>query len=48
MKLNIMGLWEWGIYGLMGEVKNNGDMGMEHLWLNMLGIYDLMGGTFMA
>ena len=48
VKLNIMGLWEWGIYGVMGEVKNNRDMGMGHLWLNRSGIYDLMGRTVMA
>ena len=30
------------------EVKHNGNMGMGHLWLNWLDIYDLMGGAFMA
>ena len=30
------------------EVKHNGDMGIGHLWLNGLGIYDSMGWAFMA
>ena len=28
--------------------KNNWDMGMGYLWLNGWGIYQLMGGAFMA
>ena len=27
---------------------HEGDMGLGNLWLNGLGIYDLMGGVFMA
>ena len=33
---------------MMCEVKHNWDVGMGYLWLNGLGIYDLMGGTFMT
>ena len=28
--------------------KHNWDMEMGHLWLNGLGIYDLMGGAFIT
>ena len=29
------------------EVKPNGDVGMGHLWLIMVGIHSLMGEVFM-
>ena len=29
-------------------VEHNGEMGMGHFWLDGWGIYDLMGGAFMA
>ena len=45
VKLNVRGIWEWGIYGLNG-------WGMTwcvgHLWLAGWSIYDLMGGASMT
>ena len=29
-------------------IKHNWDMGMGHLWLTGLGIYDLIGGAFIT
>ena len=42
---------EWGVPTPVGTsvfTKHNWDMGVGHLWLNGLGIYDLMGGAFIT
>ena len=46
MKLNIIGVWEWGIYGLMGGAFMTKWTG--HLSLNGKGIYHLMGRAFIT